>query len=194
MSDIDKLPTWTDGQLQSQLEMWETSIDNDKLPQVELTIASNPNRLSTESSLYMLEFDEQTIKLTFEQAQFVHKWLGDRYKQLQLYRIRHAAKDAIKPAVISTENPNLRDTQFAGFAKALYEELACNVVKSPHGLSDGETFKQEQYLIIARRAYDLVEHTLNTINSPDYQYGEASKEEMEMPATAIPDLSELPKE
>lgn len=59
-----------------------------------------------------------------------------------------------------------RKTQFLGFAKALYEELARNVLNTPHKeLSQLEAFKQEQYTIIARRAYDLAKEAFYTAKS-----------------------------
>jgi len=56
-----------------------------------------------------------------------------------------------------------RDTQFAGFAKALYEELARNVASSQRDLSEIAAFTQEQERLIAVRAYDLACHVCNKV-------------------------------
>jgi hypothetical protein len=62
-----------------------------------------------------------------------------------------------------------RDTQFMGFAKALWEKLM--LINT----------SEEADLIIARSAYDLVLHAVNeTIGTGD--------------ASSIPDLTELPEE
>jgi hypothetical protein len=56
---------------------------------------------------------------------------------------------------------NPRDTQFAGFAKALLAEVlaADGVVIEP----DNPNWPEEQ-LIIARRAYDLVAHAIECLD------------------------------
>jgi hypothetical protein len=86
---------------------------------------------------------------------------------------------------MATDNPINRDTQFMGFAKALYEELTQNVILTNRGLSQIEAFKKDQELLIARRAYDLVEHTLNyTTESMARMFTDEAIE-------AIPDMTEL---
>lgn len=55
-----------------------------------------------------------------------------------------------------TSKPTARDTQFLGFAKALFDEL-------PEQDSDFHpNWKQETLQIIAQRAYDLIQHALET--------------------------------
>ena len=69
-----------------------------------------------------------------------------------------------------------RDTHFFGFAKLLVTELAKNGFVTP-------VYGARPYTLIAQRAYDLVEHTLD--NAPgDHR---ASLED-------IPDLTEWPAE
>lgn len=81
-----------------------------------------------------------------------------------------------------------RDTQFAGFARLLYDELARNVLATSYtSWSDFEAFKQEQSQIIARRAYDLVNHVLSNEKLQWYPIEEISMRD-------IPDLKEWPKE
>lgn len=85
--------------------------------------------------------------------------------------------------------PESRDTQFAGFAENLYKELAQNVANHAAGPSyeSIEAFKQEQYRIIAQRAYDLAthiyEHTLGAITR-----------DPELGLRNVPDLTTWPEE
>lgn len=72
-----------------------------------------------------------------------------------------------------SDNP--RDTQFQGFAKALMSELLTY-------FGDFEDMKKT----IARRAYDLAEHTLD--HAPVREWA------LPCQGSDIPDLTELPKE
>lgn len=74
-----------------------------------------------------------------------------------------------------------RDTQFQGFAKLLTDEL---VQQTPLGISD------EVEKIIARRAYDLVEHTLE--HAETIAFDRLSIDEHV--ERLIPDMTKLPKE
>lgn len=56
-----------------------------------------------------------------------------------------------------------RDTQFAGFAKALWSELEANIDFIPEGETRRATFLPMVEGVIARRAYDLVEHTFEQL-------------------------------
>jgi len=87
---------------------------------------------------------------------------------------------------------NSRDTQFACFGKLLYEELAQNVLLSDkRRLSEIEDFKHEQELIVARRVYDLVEHTIANIVPNDIQQSTNQKSIAEIVET-IPDMTKWP--
>jgi hypothetical protein len=58
-----------------------------------------------------------------------------------------------------------RDIQFKGFAKALWDELETNIDFIPESAKHRATFLPIVEGIIARRAYDLVEHTLDNATS-----------------------------
>lgn len=94
-----------------------------------------------------------------------------------------------KQVFISTEEQTPRDTHFAGFAKALWNELLANT-RTFH--SD---YEESQQTILARRAYDLVvhflRHTTPVSGSTIKKYQGMTIEEI---ANAIPDMPELPKE
>jgi hypothetical protein len=57
-----------------------------------------------------------------------------------------------------------RDTQFAGFAQALYDEMTMNVILSENR-HDADVLRQEQLRIMARRAYDLACHTVGSLDN-----------------------------
>lgn len=81
-----------------------------------------------------------------------------------------------------------RDTQFAGFAEKLSQEIhdmACSFTIFPGAY----VLKRMECEIIARRAYDLVMHTLWNVASIDMET--LFIDEM---AAKVPDLTELPKE
>lgn len=56
---------------------------------------------------------------------------------------------------------NERDTHFAGFAKLLWHEVRKTSFDSP-GFSEYQQLERYLQLLIAQRAYDLVEHALRT--------------------------------
>lgn len=89
-----------------------------------------------------------------------------------------------------------RDTQFVGFAEKLYEELAQNVVASDKGLSDVEAFKQEQYRIIAQRAYDLAVHVASFMTQPELvrMWAGMLSPRQVIERIPIPDMIEWPEE
>jgi len=90
-----------------------------------------------------------------------------------------------------------RDTQFAGFAKLLLEDLleveehfkhAC---KCPHN----EEYQAERRKVIAQCAYDLVNHTLwHTTPAAGSTIKKYRGMTIEQIAQAVPDLTEWPKQ
>lgn len=87
-----------------------------------------------------------------------------------------------------SENP--RDTQFKGFASLILGEML-QASKTYSGLIDSEssTWQEAMQQIIARRAYDLIEHTICSENPIAHQC--MSEDEI---VASIPDLTEWPKE
>ena len=92
-----------------------------------------------------------------------------------------------------SEGTHARDTQFHGFAKALWDEL---VRANGYGYIDVNKWDDDgidptNYIqVIARRAYDLVKHTLEHAEAIAFDrlsIGEHAEQ-------YIPDLTELPKE
>lgn len=79
------------------------------------------------------------------------------------------------------------DAHFTGFAKALWCELEANIKFIPEGQTMRKTFLPVVERIIARRAYDLVGHTL------DNCVGHYDKDVVNG-ISDIPDLPVLPKE
>ena len=75
---------------------------------------------------------------------------------------------------------NSRDTQFAGFAKALWEKLM--LINT----------SEEAELIIARSAYDLTKHVLELVPHLINTFPDPQRLEDVIPY--VPDLTELPKE
>lgn len=75
-----------------------------------------------------------------------------------------------------------RNTQFAGFAKALFKELLGSAGYIDMNEYDTDEVDRYEY-IIAQRAYDLVKHAL------DYAYTHTTEDAI----SAIPDLTELPE-
>jgi len=80
-----------------------------------------------------------------------------------------------------------RDTQFAGFAQAIYDEMTMNVILSENR-HDADVLRQEQLRIMARRAYDLVEHTINHAPVDEFEGDKG------FDARDIPDMSQWPEE
>jgi hypothetical protein len=78
-----------------------------------------------------------------------------------------------------------RDMQFAGFAKALWNELSeAGYLSLAHQPDFAVYFEDDALKMIAQRAYDLVAHTLE--HAPLSEYVAFPKD--------IPDMPELPKE
>lgn len=77
---------------------------------------------------------------------------------------------------------SVRDTKFAGFARAVVDELVSN---GPSGWGYDEVS-----LCLARRAYDLVTHAFEAVNPIALQ---STLDEEEVTRT-IPDMPELPED
>lgn len=80
--------------------------------------------------------------------------------------------------------PSPRDTQFKGFAEALFEDLPWNEINID---MERPGWQERWELCIARRAYDLVQHALSNEKLHWYPLEEIS-------VSDIPDLIEWPKE
>lgn len=83
---------------------------------------------------------------------------------------------------------NKRDTQFAGFAEKLYQEIqemACSYRTAP----SPEELKQRECEIIARRAFDLVLHTVWNVAPIDLE-----RLFMHEVAAKVPDMATWPEE
>lgn len=81
---------------------------------------------------------------------------------------------------------NPRDTQFAGFAKALYQEIE-DMTCSFSVLPSADEMKRLECEIYARRAYDLVAHVLS---NEKLQWRPLE----DISVSDIPDLTEWPEE
>jgi len=81
-----------------------------------------------------------------------------------------------------------RDTHFLGFAKLLREEM----LKHPSGTFEPAWFTTQQLdSLIAQRVYDLVLHSVGSLNSYDYDVTEPW--EMDTLVSKIPDLTQWPE-
>lgn len=80
---------------------------------------------------------------------------------------------------------NARDIQFQGFASDLWDEIIQAGIDGIYG-EDPDSYCKR---IIARRAYDLVSHTVRNTSSRDLEVLDYD----EIPPR-IPDMTELPKE
>lgn len=79
-----------------------------------------------------------------------------------------------------------RDSQFAHFAELLVNEL----LQCRDGQMDASDYWREQAnATIARRAYDLVQHTINHVNPIALEFTTKS-----VVSAAIPDMTEWPVE
>lgn len=92
-----------------------------------------------------------------------------------------------------------RDTQFAGFARALLDEIESVSAdySPPPGRYITGSPKWEEVVrgIIARRAYDLVEHTLDACDQLESDAGlESHGFTSDYLLSSIPDLTTWPEE
>jgi len=83
------------------------------------------------------------------------------------------------------EQANERDTHFTGFAKLLYDELENLRYRRPF---TPDEYVREVQTIIARRAYDLVFHTLMEVDPAWLDMLDTSEW-----TGRIPDMTEWPK-
>jgi hypothetical protein len=86
---------------------------------------------------------------------------------------------SVKTDIVTLHLPvvSTRDTQFAGFAELLAQELIMEAQRPD---------RSELLLLLARRAYDLVKHTLLTTDYPDRFNLTAAMQE-------IPDMTAWPE-
>jgi hypothetical protein len=90
------------------------------------------------------------------------------------------------------EGKNARDTQFQGFAKALWEEV---IQIGIDGYYDGcEAMDGGYELLIARRAYDLACHTISSQAQGMDMFCKNDPEWIRQRVELVADMTELPKE
>jgi hypothetical protein len=102
----ETLTTWTDEQVQAQLDLWASQIEQGATPEMKLTghyPYYNPFERSLDLTLYTLQFDEHIIKLTSEQSQHVDEWMNTHRFQFQLNRFKAICKE------ISSQNQQQED-------------------------------------------------------------------------------------
>src|ERR1700738_2865240 len=87
--------------------------------------------------------------------------------------------------VVEGYMPDPRDTQFAGFAGLLWDELIT---------SDAERYGDQQRLLIAQRVYDLVAQSADFVMDGAILPKEAREEVSKYIMSKIPDMTEWPKE
>jgi hypothetical protein len=92
---------------------------------------------------------------------------------------------------------NPRDTQFAGFAKALYDDIRhmfddLQSQKYWGELDEAKQTEEDIKSYIARRAYDLIEHACDAIDDKQWDY-ESRLSSWHM-RESIPDMPVLPEE
>lgn len=97
-----------------------------------------------------------------------------------------------------------RDTQFAGFAKLLWQEIVVHFasLEQKHHIEDGcivcnRTYEELAAIIeplIAERAYDLVEHTIKSQAQGVDLIWKNDHEWMAEQMQSIPDLTQWPED
>jgi hypothetical protein len=171
----NKIPTtWTDEQLQYQLDEWATVIKQGGIPDMTLRGALD---FETKLLHYTLDFGLKRIPLSKNQAEHVIIWRDKHYEQCERNRL----------------SSELRNTHFAGFAKSVVDELL-----SLEALSDLEMIVSDwedrglapMRDIIARRAFDLMLHAIGNLDGSVLDLS-ASNEQV---VQEIPDLPVLPEE
>lgn len=90
---------------------------------------------------------------------------------------------------------NPRDTQFKGFAEALFCDLPWHDINID---MDTDGWEDRWEALIARRAYDLVAHIIRNLNDLEPRQSILTQEEADRYhdelLAGLPDLPELPKE
>jgi hypothetical protein len=162
--NLQNLPTWTNDQLQTQLDKWTAEIEQGGEPDMRLVGAYSFEQKKLQ---YTLHFDLNKIELSKKQSEQVIQWLDEHYIQCDRNR----------------KSRELREKQFAGFAKAVVDEIY-SMVKVTRYWDETEMRK-----IIARRAFDLVLYALYNID-PHWFQTSTNHEIVQY----IPDLPVLPKE
>jgi hypothetical protein len=167
-------PSWTDEQLQAQLDEWTTEIAQGGVP--DMTLIGSLN-FETKLLQYTLQFDLNRIQLSKNQSEHVIIWRDKHYEQCERNRL----------------SSELRNTHFAGFAKSVVDELL-----SLEALSDLEMIVSDwedrglapMRDIIARRAFDLLMHAIGNLDGSVLDLS-ASNEQV---VQEIPDMPVLPEE
>ena len=149
---------WTDDELQKRMKEWDVN----QLTGITLTTSPREHIWSEET--YTLECADGIIALTRPQALIVSDWFRTRAETYMSSK---------------KEQVNERDAHFQGFAKLLYDELENLHYRRPF-TPDG--YVREVQTIIARRAYDLMIHTL-------YH----SRYDRTVPSVSIPDMTAWPE-
>lgn len=85
-------------------------------------------------------------------------------------------------------NNNARDTQFAGFAKLLQDELAAMNGRAWNSLDE---YIEAKKLLIAQRSYDFMRHLIGIM---PYLVNNANIPTLDAAMQYIPDMTEWPKE
>lgn len=134
--------------------------------------------------------------MTWEQiTERIRSWSDGPITRDEAYEVMHIA--SVLGVFMRREEKQVseRDTKFAGFAAALLKEIDDAIGKQSkeaekYGLSDKDEkrYAHELGTIIARRAYDLVKHTIECTEHIDLDRL-SSDEHTER----IPDLTELPE-
>ena len=154
--------TWTDDELQKHLKEWDVSRP------AGITLTTYPRKNPWVTETFALDCAGSIIALTRPQALIVSDWFRTKAQTFMSSK---------------KEQVNERDTHFASFAKLVAEELPDPPVDDSYlGLPTAE-WKETIQKIIARRAYDLMIHTL-------YH----SRYDREVPSVSIPDMTAWPEE
>jgi len=153
--------------LQKRMKEWDVN----QLTGITLTTSPREHIWSEET--YTLECADGIIALTRPQALIVSDWFRTRAETYMSSK---------------KEQANERDTHFAGFAKLVAEELPDPPIDDSYlGLPTAE-WKETIQKIIARRAYDLVFHTLMEVDPAWLDMLDTSEW-----TGRIPDMTEWPK-
>lgn len=164
--------TWTDEELQAHLEMWDAAQRDKAGTRPVITLHQGPPRLPWFDAEYLLEFDDQTVRLTQSQAERVYAWFQSH-------------RSGSVPAKKSDTSD--RDTHFAGFAELLVLQIEGLSIRYKDWPDWRELDRQVKKLI-AQRAYDLVAHTILHTSSHDLDVLDYD----EIPPR-IPDLTAWPE-
>ncbi len=132
--------TWTGEELQQHLDQWDEQMQRGVTLDMSLTTRATIDPFKQED--YILTCGDEHVALTITQAMMVQRWF-------QAHMEAHRAVPA-RP----------RDTQFAGFAKLLWQELMQKTTEEWEQISRfGSAMDDTEYItVIARRAYDFANH------------------------------------